>query len=157
MSDVDMSAPHCPPGNQDPRVGAEVPLPTPVQSSPGGLGRGNGRAALGRHGEEIAVRWLERHGMVVVDRNWRCARGEIDIVVRDGDVLAFVEVKTRSGQGTGHPLEAVTAQKLGRLRRLVPAWFRAHPEHRAPSIRIDCVAVTVIGEHTGVEYVSGAA
>jgi putative endonuclease len=95
--------------------------------------------------------------MVVVDRNWRCARGEIDIVVRDGDVLAFVEVKTRSGQGAGHPLEAVTARKLGRLRGLVPAWFRAHPGTSAPAIRIDCIAITVIGEHVGVEYVVGAA
>lgn len=145
-------------------------LPRVVASSPGvaathgvasslsvGSARGRGRAALGKHGEDVAVRWLERRGMVVVDRNWRCARGEIDIVVRDGDVLAFVEVKTRSGQGTGHPLEAVTAQKLGRLRRLVPAWFRAHPGHRAPAIRVDCIAVTVIGDHVGVEYVAGAA
>ena len=155
MSDLDISALQCPPGQRNPTDGA--PSPRTARSSPGAGGRRAGRAALGRRGEEFAVRWLEQRGLLVVDRNWRCARGEIDIVARDGDVLAFVEVKTRSGQATGHPFEAVTAQKLGRLRHLVPAWFRAHPEHSAPTIRIDCIAVTVIGDHVGIEYVVGAA
>lgn len=133
------------------------PVSTSVSAPGTGSGSGSRRAALGRRGEELAARWLERRGLAIVDRNWRCARGEIDIVARDGDVLAFIEVKTRSGHGAGHPLEAVTARKLGRLRRLVPAWFREHPEHSAPEIRIDCLAVTVIDEHVGIDHVVGVA
>lgn len=95
---------------------------------------------LGRRGETIAAEFLLRAGMVVVERNWRCPLGEIDVVARDGDELAFVEVKTRSGLGYGHPFEAITVQKLSRLRRLAAAWCEAHDD-RAASIRIDAIAV----------------
>ena len=97
---------------------------------------------LGRHGEDLAVHHLEAAGLDVVDRNWRCRQGEIDIVARDGPDIAFVEVKTRTGHEFGHPLEAITARKLARLRRLAGEWCAAHPEARG-SIRIDAVAVTV--------------
>ncbi|MBF4589457.1 YraN family protein [Curtobacterium sp. VKM Ac-1395] len=112
---------------------------------------------LGARGEAIAADWLERHGYVIVDRNWRCARGELDIVARCADDLVFVEVKTRAGASTGHPLEAVTPQKLTRLRRLVPAWFAAHPDHSARGIRIDAIAVHVMGDRSVVEHVEAVA
>jgi putative endonuclease len=115
------------------------------------------RRSTGDAGEDHAVGWLERHGFTVIDRNWRCARGEVDIVARHGDAIVFVEVKTRTGQGTGHPLEAVTPRKLARLRHLVPAWFSAHRDQTARSIRIDCVAVTVIDDHVAIEHVKGVA
>ena len=66
--------------------------------------------------------------------------GEIDLVVRDGDALVFVEVKTRSGVAFGHPFEAITPVKLARLRRLAGVWCEAHPRERG-RIRIDAVAV----------------
>lgn len=95
---------------------------------------------LGRRGEAIAERHLVAAGMSIVDRNWRCPQGEIDLVARDGDELVFVEVKTRSSVAFGHPLEAITAVKLARLRRLAAAWCEAHPGDH-DRIRIDAVAV----------------
>lgn len=96
--------------------------------------------ALGRRGEEIAARHLIAKGLTIIERNWRCARGEIDIIAREGDVLVFAEVKTRSSTRYGHPLEAITAVKLGRLRQLAALWCEAHPGHWR-RIRIDAVAV----------------
>lgn len=94
---------------------------------------------LGQRGERIAERHLVACGMTVVDRNWRCPQGEIDLVLSDGDETVFVEVKTRSSLTYGHPLEAITVVKLARLRRLAAAWCAAHPG--ADRIRIDAVAV----------------
>lgn len=99
-----------------------------------------GKDTLGRRGESIAARHLESRGLSIIDRNWRCPQGEIDLVARDGDEIVFVEVKTRAGLGYGHPLEAITALKLARLRRLAASWCEAHPG-RHERIRIDAIAV----------------
>ena len=96
--------------------------------------------ALGRRGEAIAARHLEARGLAIVERNWRCPQGEIDLVARDRDEIVFVEVKTRSSVAFGHPLESITPRKLARLRRLAGAWCLAHPESTG-AIRIDAVAV----------------
>jgi putative endonuclease len=94
---------------------------------------------LGQRGERIAERHLVARGLTVLDRNWRCPQGEIDLVLRDGDETVFVEVKTRTSTAYGHPLEAITVAKLARLRRLAAAWCAAHPG--VGRIRIDAVAV----------------
>ena len=98
------------------------------------------RRALGRYGERLAARYLEDLGMHVVDRNWRCVHGELDLVARDGDCLVFCEVKTRRSVRFGDPVEAITHTKAARLRRLAAAWLRAHDVH-AGRIRIDVVGV----------------
>lgn len=98
------------------------------------------RQALGAYGEQVAARHLTEQGMVLLDRNWRCEAGEIDLVLRDGDDLVVCEVKTRTSFSHGSPHEAVTDQKRARLRRLAMAWIAAHDVH-APGIRIDLVAV----------------
>lgn len=95
---------------------------------------------LGRRGEDLAAQFLADAGYTVIDRNWRCARGEIDLVARDGNDTVFVEVKTRSSTAFGHPFEAITAQKLARLKRLANAWCDAHP-YRRGVIRIDAISV----------------
>jgi putative endonuclease len=95
---------------------------------------------LGRRGEDLAAAVLAAAGFLIVDRNWRCPQGEIDIVATEGNETVFVEVKTRSSVAFGHPLEAITAQKLARLRRLAACWCEAHPG-RHNRIRIDAVAV----------------
>lgn len=87
-------------------------------------GRQNG--ALGAYGERVAARHLVEQGMVLLDRNWRCADGEIDLVLRDGPSLVFCEVKTRSGTSYGHPLEAVDGVKTERLTRLARQWIGCH-------------------------------
>jgi putative endonuclease len=100
------------------------------------------RGRLGRLGEDLAVRFLQRAGYRVLERNWRCARGEIDVVVRDSFTIVFVEVKTRTGIAFGHPLEALTEGKMARLRSLAVLWRQANPTQRG-DMRIDAIGVLV--------------
>jgi putative endonuclease len=100
------------------------------------------RAALGAYGERVAVRLLTDAGLQVLDRNWRCRAGELDVVAREGSALVFCEVKTRRGSGFGHPVEAVTPVKRRRLRQLARAWLDAHDDH-APDLRFDVIGVLV--------------
>ena len=95
---------------------------------------------LGRRGEELAAEYLESQGMLIVERNWRCPDGEIDIVALDGDALVIAEVKTRRSLAYGHPFEAVGADKLARLHHLGLAWCRDHGL-RLPLRRVDVIAV----------------
>jgi putative endonuclease len=96
---------------------------------------------LGRRGEDEATAYLTALGYRIVDRNWRCTAGEIDIVALDGTELVIVEVKTRSGRGYGDPLEAVDPRKLTRLCILAGAWRRAHRGVRARTTRVDLIGV----------------
>lgn len=98
------------------------------------------KQALGAYGESLAARHLTSRGMILLDRNWRCEVGELDLVLRDGDVLVACEVKTRSSDRCGTPHEAVTDLKLARLRRLAVRWREAHGVGPV-EIRIDLVAV----------------
>lgn len=98
------------------------------------------RRTLGTYGEDLAARYLVERGLDVIDRNWRCSLGELDLVARDGDCLVFCEVKTRRSTRFGDPVEAVGWQKATRLRRLAVAWLQAHDE-RAPHIRIDVIGI----------------
>ena len=112
-------------------------MPTPQRTSPPGS-----RGAIGAYGERVAVRALTDAGLTVLDRNWRCRDGELDLVARDGGALVFCEVKTRTGSGFGSPAEAVTRAKRRRLRVLASAWLAAH-DHHAPDLRFDVVEVLV--------------
>ena len=113
------------------------------------------RRLLGERGETIAARHLTRLGLVVVDRNWRCDAGEIDLVLRDGAVLVICEVKTRTSTDYGDPLEAVTPAKVARLRRLAARWLRVHDCH-PEDVRIDMVGVLAPpGRPVEVEHVEG--
>ena len=99
------------------------------------------RRALGAYGESLAARHLvDLQGMVLLDRNWRCDAGEIDLVLRDGPVLVVCEVKTRTSVACGTPHEAVDDAKLARLRRLAVRWMVDHGI-RVPDVRVDLVAV----------------
>lgn|SRR5690554_3497991 len=97
---------------------------------------------VGAYGERLVARSLAEQGWTVVDRNWRCEYGEIDIVAIDGDCLVIVEVKTRRSDAYGGAIEAVTRRKLVRLRRLAASWLAAHGGGFA-AIRVDVVAVTL--------------
>jgi putative endonuclease len=94
----------------------------------------------GRHGENIAVQALCAHGYEIVERNWRCKAGEVDIVARHDDEWAFVEVKLRQGNGYGTPEESVTDTKQSRLLRVGAAYLAAHDVEDA-AWRIDVVAI----------------
>jgi len=104
------------------------------------MSTGRQNNALGAYGERVAARHLVEHGLVLLDRNWRCEAGELDLVLRDGDALVFCEVKTRSGTAYGHPLEAVGAVKTERLVRLAQRWQEEH-HLTASEVRFDVVAV----------------
>ncbi|GAA1767306.1 YraN family protein [Nocardioides hankookensis] len=98
------------------------------------------KQALGAYGESVAARHLVEQGLVLLDRNWRCEAGEIDLVLRDGPVLVVCEVKTRTSVDYGTPHEAITDAKLDRLRRLAMAWQAEHGL-AVPDVRVDLVAV----------------
>lgn len=95
---------------------------------------------LGARGEAFAALYLVENGFEIVDRNWRSRAGELDIVAREGNTLAFVEVKTRSGVGFGTPAEAVTATKQLRIRKLAMEWLAVRGGHWVP-VRFDVVAI----------------
>jgi putative endonuclease len=108
--------------------------------------------ALGRFGEERAADWYRSNGYRVVDRNWRCPTGELDLVVvreqpaAQGVEVVVVEVKTRSSERFGSPLEAVGPDKQRRIRRLAGEWLAVRwPEvssdRRPRRVRFDVVAV----------------
>lgn len=110
---------------------------------------------LGKRGEDCAAAFLAKAGYRVVARNWRCPQGEIDLVVEAGGEVVFVEVKTRSGTGFGHPFEAITVVKLARLRRLAAAWCEQADVWPA-RIRIDAIAVIAEpGKTPVIEHLSG--
>ena len=112
-------------------------------------------ARVGKRGEDIASEYLIARGYEVIDRNWRCSAGEIDIVARQGQSLVFVEVKARSSLSAGHPFEAITAAKLARLRSLAGLWCAAQ-SHAFASVRIDAIAVLMHeGQPATVEHLTG--
>jgi putative endonuclease len=94
---------------------------------------------LGKSGEQAAAEYLESRGLRILDRNWRCAVGEIDIVAVDRHTLVIIEVKARTGTRYGSPLEAVGRAKRARLRRLAVQWLNAH------GVRFDQVRIDVVG------------
>jgi putative endonuclease len=105
---------------------------------------------VGRYGERVAERYLVDCGLVILERNWRCRFGELDLVAQDGRVLVVCEVKTRSSTAYGDPSEAVIGVKAVRLRRLAERW---RSEHRGPwsELRID--VVTVLRQRQGAAHV----
>jgi putative endonuclease len=98
------------------------------------------RRQLGQWGESVAAHHLEGLGYKIVARNWRCARGEFDLVAEAGDILVFVEVKTRRGRALGTPEEGVTPAKGRKLLELAQIYLY---QHNLADIewRIDVVAV----------------
>lgn len=106
---------------------------------------------LGRAGEERAAQHLTQHGYTVLDRNWRCAQGEIDIVAERGAHLAVVEVKTRRSAAFGHPFEAIDERKRRRLWALAFAWRAAHPDlARGLDIRVEAIGIIGTDPAVGV-------
>jgi putative endonuclease len=103
--------------------------------------------AVGAYGERLAARYLVESGMQILDRNWRCDQGEIDIVAMDGACLVIIEVKTRRSLMFGSPVEAVSTVKAARLRRLAGCWLTDHRSlvdsvgHCLSDVRIDVIGV----------------
>jgi len=100
------------------------------------------RRMLGARGEEAAVKLLRRRGYTILCRNYRCPLGELDIVAREGETIVFVEVKTRSTEEYGDPLEAVGWGKQRKLARLAQHFLLTHRLHGSPC-RFDVVSVVI--------------
>ena len=95
---------------------------------------------LGAVGEEAALAWYLANGYEVMARNWRCRDGELDLVLRRGRTFVFCEVKARTTNAFGAPVEAITREKQARLRRLAARWLDESPLHAA-EIRFDVASV----------------
>ena len=98
------------------------------------------RRQLGLDGEEAVANWYVENGYEILARNWRCSFGELDLVVAHGRTTVFCEVKARSSSAFGLPVEAVTASKQARIRRLAARWLAEAPP-RPRSIRFDVASV----------------
>jgi putative endonuclease len=105
---------------------------------------GDYKQKLGKHGEEIAASYLRQQGYTILARNWRCPAGEIDVVAREGEILAFVEVRTRRGGRFGTPEESITPAKQAKLVEVAQTYLQeAGLEDVA--WRIDVVAIEIGG------------
>jgi putative endonuclease len=101
------------------------------------------RNEIGALGESLAALELERQGLEIIDRNWSCRWGELDVVALDRSdgrrTAVFCEVKCRTGRNFGHPLESITRAKVRRLRQLASEWLSQH------SLQVDNVRLDAIG------------
>ncbi len=151
------------------------PRPSPTPSHSPRSRPGNRRRALGERGELAVSEWYLARGFSLVARNWRCAAGEIDVIVRLGKLVVMCEVKTRSSDRFGAPEESVTPVKVRRLRRLAAAFLsdaRASgllSEGRTDAgasggrdvsggvdVRFDVASVTLSGAELTIDVIEGA-
>lgn len=113
------------------------------------------RITTGARGEELAADFLHAHGFELLDRNWRCRFGEIDLIAREGRALVCVEVRSRTSTGFGHPVESITRKKLARMRQVAAIWRAAHPDLRG-GLRLDVVTVMLLpGQPPEIAHLRG--
>lgn len=113
------------------------------------------RPELGRRGEDLATRVLERLGFGVIERNYRCRHGEVDVIARRGHTVVFCEVKTRTTDRWGLPAEAVDHRKRARLRRLAVHWLAERKPGRV-EVRFDVVSVIVANGRSEASHIPNA-
>jgi putative endonuclease len=110
---------------------------------------------LGKEGERIAEQYLKNKGYKLVERNYRCAVGELDLIVLDHRVVVFVEVKTRTGPGFGTPLEAVEVRKQRKMIHAAQVFLSLKGLHQRDA-RFDVVGVSWAGRVPVVEHIENA-
>jgi putative endonuclease len=113
------------------------------------------RISLGKSGEDLACRELERRGYAIVARRYRVRGGELDVIARDGETIVFVEVKTRVGRKFGEASEAVTPLKQLRMTRLAEEYLMRHHLADCPC-RFDVVSVHIDAGAQVVEVIQNA-
>ena len=117
---------------------------------------GSRNKPLGDRGERMAADFLERGGWTILARNFRIGHREVDLVARLGEVVAFVEVKTRAGLGYGHPLEAITLKKRREIRQVAQCWVDRHGQP-GDEYRYDAISVLIVdGGGPVIEHVEDA-
>ena len=111
------------------------------------------RNEIGAMGEALAVLELEKQGLEILDRNWSCRWGELDVVALDRSggrrTAVFCEVKCRTGRNFGHPLESITRAKVRRLRQLASEWLSQH-SLQVDNVRLDAIGVLLQRDHQPV-------
>ena len=115
----------------------------------------NAKQLLGKEGEKIAERYLQKKGYKLVERNYRCSSGEVDLIVLDRRVIVFVEVKTRSDHRFGTPLEAVARGKQQKMIRTAQYFLNAKGLHQREA-RFDVVGISWPGGEPVVEHIENA-
>ena len=115
----------------------------------------NAKQVLGREGERVAEQFLKQKGFKIVERNYRCAAGELDLIVLDKRVVVFVEVKTRTGLGFGTPLEAVAYHKQQKMIQAAQFFLSEKGLHQRDA-RFDVVGVSWPGRAPVVEHIENA-
>ncbi len=116
---------------------------------------GDGRKSLGKAGEDLAERYLKRQGYAVVERNYRCPLGEIDLIAVNKQAVVFVEVKTRRVDTSGAPLESVNAIKQRRLKRAALHYLNKHRLHDR-DVQFDVVGISLGSNPPSVRHVRHA-
>jgi putative endonuclease len=107
---------------------------------------------LGARGEDIAEKYLKKRGYCIIERNFRCRLGEIDIIALDGTSLVFIEVKTRRNQNYGRPCEAVTTVKINHILRTA-ACYTSLSRTRYVDIRIDVIEILIQDQKTYLHHI----
>ena len=115
----------------------------------------NYRQKLGKHGEELAEKFLSQKGYEILEKNYRKYRGEIDIIAKDQDYLVFVEVKTARSDRFGPPIFRVDARKKKQLGKIAMAYYQEKELFDQDS-RFDVVTVTFSGDQTNIEHIENA-
>jgi putative endonuclease len=109
---------------------------------------------LGKDGENIAAAFLKKKGFSIIEKNYRTAFGEIDIIAQDRDVIVFVEVKTRSDITFGHPFEAVNPKKREKIRKVALCFMKSRKKE-SPA-RFDVMSITKDRGETRIEHIQDA-
>lgn len=104
------------------------------------------RQILGKLGEELALGHIKQAGLSILESNYRCPLGEMDIIARDGEMIVFVEVRTRSTGRQGWGEESITQKKRTRLNRIASHYLKLKNYKQWPSIRFDLIAIRAKGK-----------
>lgn len=115
----------------------------------------NAKQIFGKRGEELAEQFLKRKGYKIVERNYRCANGEVDLIALDRKVIVFVEVKTRAAHGYGSPLEAVVFYKQRKMIQAAQFFLHAKKLHQRDA-RFDVIGISWPGAEPQVEHIQNA-
>jgi putative endonuclease len=113
------------------------------------------RQTLGRRGEQLAARFLQRAGLRIIERRFRLRCGEIDLIALDRELVVFVEVKTRRGRGYGTPAESVTPTKQRKISRVALIFLSRRGWHERPC-RFDVVEIVAAGKTPEIRHIPDA-
>jgi len=114
------------------------------------------KQSLGKYGEEVAARLVQEAGLKIMALNYRCSKGEMDIIARDDETLIFIEVRTRRSSFRGWGEESITRKKAQRLQAIASFYLLRQGYKSWPSMRFDVIAIRRIGEKTEINWIKAA-